>query len=525
VRLKLWIAAALNMRNLWYRTDDSVQPDHVHCESSLPVVPLQQRAALLKLIESKLASRGIDFRSQFAGSSTYCALLASDIAGVYEVLTQLSVALKPERLLVRRGNGLRYDDVFPVEDLTPAHLAEAESALISVCGRAQCHPVSRSGAVELLFLELSGTRYLSRRKRAAKVDWTAEFVSDGPIVKESTRRKGKTPKVHYLEDEPIDVVYTWVDSTDPDWRASMREWANREEVCLGSSNNEERYLDREELRYSLRSLWLFAPYVRNIYLITAGHSPRWLDRSYGNIHVIPHEAIFPEADSLPTFNSHAIEACLHRIPDLAEHFIYFNDDVLLGQETTIETFFTKSGLIKSRFSETASIPAVKPDLSATPTDWASYNAASIVRRDFGLLFERKLKHVPMALTRSLLYEIDERYIDLIARTRRSRFRAQSDLALPTMLAHFYGICTRKVVEWEHVPNEYLYADTGRSDFEWKLGEITNTSPTFICLNATRHSDIPLERQQLLLREFLSRMYPWPSPFETLIEGSELPDEH
>src|SRR5690606_2038625 len=103
-----------------------------------------------------------------------------------------------------------------VEDLTPAHLAEAESALISVCGRAQRHPVSRSGAVELLFLEQYGTRYLSRRKRAAKVDWTAEFVSDGPIVKKSIRRKRKTPQVHCLEDEPIDVVYTWVDSTDPD---------------------------------------------------------------------------------------------------------------------------------------------------------------------------------------------------------------------------------------------------------------------------------------------------------------------
>ena len=49
------------------------------------------------------------------------------------------------------------------------------------------------------------------------------------------------------------------------------------------------------------------------------------------IRVVPHSEIFPDTGDLPTFNSHAIEACLHRIPDLSENFLYFNDDVFLGR--------------------------------------------------------------------------------------------------------------------------------------------------------------------------------------------------
>ena len=38
---------------------------------------------------------------------------------------------------------------------------------------------------------------------------------------------------------------------------------------------------------------------------------------------------------LPTFSSPAIEANLHRIPGLSEHFLYFNDDVFLGKKRLI----------------------------------------------------------------------------------------------------------------------------------------------------------------------------------------------
>ena len=42
---------------------------------------------------------------------------------------------------------------------------------------------------------------------------------------------------------------------------------------------------------------------------------------------------------LPTFSSHTIELNLHRIPGLAEHFVYFNDDTFITQNMKREAFF------------------------------------------------------------------------------------------------------------------------------------------------------------------------------------------
>ena len=38
-----------------------------------------------------------------------------------------------------------------------------------------------------------------------------------------------------------------------------------------------RYRDNNELRYSLRSLAKFAPWIRHVYIVTNGQIPYWLD--------------------------------------------------------------------------------------------------------------------------------------------------------------------------------------------------------------------------------------------------------
>ncbi len=76
----------------------------------------------------------------------------------------------------------------------------------------------------------------------------------------------------------VDVVYTWVDGDDEDWLAA------RDERITGlggtpsaRAGGASRYRSRDELRYSMRSLHLFAPWVRRIHLVTAGQVPSWLD--------------------------------------------------------------------------------------------------------------------------------------------------------------------------------------------------------------------------------------------------------
>lgn len=153
---------------------------------------------------------------------------------------------------------------------------------------------------------------------------------------------------------PIDIVYTWVDGNDPKWLTNKKKYVSqrKKKAKLDQSSHEKcRYQNIDELKYSLRSVFKFATFVRKIFIVTAGQTPSWFEQELNRnkqaskIKIISHETIFPKPleKYLPTFNSIAIEMNLHRIPDLAEHFIYMNDDVFFGRKVYPEHFITLSG--------------------------------------------------------------------------------------------------------------------------------------------------------------------------------------
>lgn len=475
----------------------------------LPPVPRMRRKATLRLLEAALAKHDLEYRVRETECRVYCAVLASDLELVCGVLNKLNRDDSSTRFRVWMGKGASYGKSCDAAKLRISDAIAADSLVVGIPYRNSDLRVERSGGVEILLLENRDVRLVAKRWRAEHVDWTSDFTSqapEAPSAKVNVRR-------HALEREPVDIVYTWVDSDDEQWRRSLSEWAAVEHVELESSNNDERYIDREELRFSLRSIWLYAPFVRNIYIVTSGHRPHWLEEGAGNVRIVPHHEIFPDPSVLPTFNSHAIEASLHRIPGLAENFIYFNDDVFLGREVRRETFYTQAGLIKSRFSPSSFTAAVEPGPAAIPTDWASYNATRFMSDQFGVQFDRKMKHVPMAMKRSVLEEMESHYPEIFERTRAARFRSCRDFSIPSMLAHYYAIATGRGVEWENVAGEYMYADTGRSDFPHRIQAIRKVQPTFLCLNVTKHTDFALDRQAGMLQTYLKGRYPIASPYE------------
>jgi hypothetical protein len=103
--------------------------------------------------------------------------------------------------------------------------------------------------------------------------------------------------------EPIDVVYTWVNGSDPIWHATMSEYKHRElmrrkygegwEKLLGvnapadtKTGSANRYRDSNELKYSLRSLVKYAPWVRRIFIVTANQVPSWLNLADDRVRII-----------------------------------------------------------------------------------------------------------------------------------------------------------------------------------------------------------------------------------------------
>lgn len=113
---------------------------------------------------------------------------------------------------------------------------------------------------------------------------------------------------------------------------------NRNDDAFG----ENRFSDKDELKYSLRSVEKYANWINNIFIVTNGQVPNWLNTNHSKIRIINHKDIYPNQSHLPTFNSASIECHLHRIKDLSKKFIYLNDDFLFGQPVYLEDFYSRS---------------------------------------------------------------------------------------------------------------------------------------------------------------------------------------
>ncbi|XP_019769208.2 N-acetylglucosamine-1-phosphotransferase subunits alpha/beta isoform X2 [Dendroctonus ponderosae] len=139
--------------------------------------------------------------------------------------------------------------------------------------------------------------------------------------------------------EPIDIVYTWVNGSDQQFIQEMHKYM---QAKANTDSSKKRFEDKNELRFSLRSLEKFAPWINHVYLVTNGQIPYWLNLDYQKVTLITHDMIFKNSSNLPTFSSPAIESNLHRIPGLSKRFIYFNDDIFLGKPLYLEDLYSQS---------------------------------------------------------------------------------------------------------------------------------------------------------------------------------------
>jgi hypothetical protein len=306
---------------------------------------------------------------------------------------------------------------------------------------------------------------------------------------------------------PIDVVYTWVDGSDHAW---LRRRAEAEQSPYhAESANAARYLDREELRYSLRSLHLNAPWVRHVYLVTDTQRPHWLDPEAPGLTVVDHRDLFDDPDCLPTFNSHAIETQLHRIEGLSEHFLYFNDDMFVGRPVGPQLFFEPNGLAKF-FPAQTYIDMDPVSRADTPPDAAFKNDRALIERAFGRTISQMMRHVPYPLQRSVLAEMAKEFDEDLARTARSAFRDVADVSAVT-LQHYYAYLTGRAVTGR---TQAAYVELGMPDVAERLELLLERRDreTF-CINDAGLSAELAEERSAMMRRFLEAYFPVPSPWE------------
>lgn len=294
---------------------------------------------------------------------------------------------------------------------------------------------------------------------------------------------------------PIDVVYTWVDGSRPDYRALLERWSGRPRDL-----NPERFRDPFDLlRHSLRSLALHAPWVRNVYLFTCRPQvPSWLRLDHPRLRVVHHDEVFTDPSSLPTFNSNVIEAHLHLLPGISDRFLYFNDDYFLGAPATPSDFFDPDGRIK-----------VFGTLFGRPLRHRIYERQLL---SFGLV-----EHGPNLIDRTEWEAMQIHAKDEFATLRSHRFRQPDDLRPDRLYRwHLLTNCRDQAVAepvWRFLRHSaFVKITRDLPRFESASARLLRSPKKFICFNDDQGPD-PNPAVIASVRRLLASLYPVPGPFE------------
>jgi len=383
--------------------------------------------------------------------------------------------------------------------------------------------------VRLIVLDASGRRLLRLRlelwtedelnvtspgpnpiSTSAPKAWFRERVLSNPAGQRVLARLVPAP----LTTEPdfdVDVVYTWVNDQDPDWKLLYE--ANRGDRPPRDATSLARFLNRNELLYSLRSIDEFAPWVRNIYVLTNCSPPPWVNLEHPRLFWVTHEQVFPST-ALPTFNSHAIESRLHHIPGLSKHFLYFNDDFLLSKPARKGHFFSAAGLCLPKLESWGRVNG-----PVQPGDPDYLNAARLGQT---LLFERFGKaatqlhqHTAYALRVDLLAELEAHFPDEFARTAHARFRSTTDISVASFLSHHYALVRAQAAHLTANVALVQARNAYRARFRRLLaGRSTSPAklPLTVCINDGEGS-ADNDDWNRAVTDFLQTMYPRASQFE------------
>lgn len=308
----------------------------------------------------------------------------------------------------------------------------------------------------------------------------------------------------------IDLVYLWVNGDDPVWKAkhdAFKETKHTDEAVDGKG----RYVSHDELKYSLRSAEMYAPWIRRIFIVTDNQVPEWLNTANPKVQIVDHTEILPP-EALPCFNSRIIEHHLHLIPGLSEHFLYANDDMFFNRLVKPTDFFSaKDGLPIIRFNRRPlrkwgtwfRLHVLHKPLSNYKL--AIHNSALLVEARYGTYYSGKGHHnidaylkSTNALTRQLFKaEIDATITNHVRSDNDVQRNIYSYVALAEHKGHLDYV-TQHTSFRLHNDNHRLYK------------KLTHYHPMLFCINDSQYAnDADRERAA----NFLSSYFTQKSSFE------------
>lgn len=333
-------------------------------------------------------------------------------------------------------------------------------------------------------------------------------------------------------DFDVDFVYTWVNGSDPDWlttKAKFQGILNSSDVNADSIANM-RFRDREELRYSLRSIQKNAPWVRKVHIVVAGdQKPSWANIKHPMINIVRHEDIFPKRfptrrRTLPTYNSFAIEQYIDNIPGLSEHFVLMNDDFFIGRPVEKSKFFTFEGYPKVAFQDNWLVQSrvCRANLTGSSANhsylWAALNTYRLLDETYGHEERRLVMHQAYPLTKSLYRKAKDLFPMAFKTTAMNRFRTREDF-IPVFLALYSGFHYGTAVKLRPAEYPTNTAVQFGDDFEKNSEMINSFDPTqydvFFINDHTSDtaSEEDLDKLTVDMQSWMANMFPELSQFE------------
>ncbi len=308
----------------------------------------------------------------------------------------------------------------------------------------------------------------------------------------------------------IDLVYLWVDGNDPKWQAKRNSFFGIK-VENSSSNFNGRYANNDELKYSLRSIERYAPWIRKIFIVTDDQTPEWLDIGNPKIQIIDHKEILPR-ESLPCFNSNLLEQFIYKIPNLSEHFLLSCDDMFLNKTISPTSFFASDGFPIIRLNRKPFRRFrwfLREHIFKKPHKLFSvslFNAAELVKHKFGVFYNGLPHHNIDSYIKSDCSRVSEQVfkkeIDLM---KTNHIRNVNDVA---RIVYSYVALAEKRGHLRYVSNdESLHIHIQKDRHFEKLKKF---NPTFFCMNDTEYAD---DNDRMKLKVWLSTRFPEKSEFE------------
>ena len=298
--------------------------------------------------------------------------------------------------------------------------------------------------------------------------------------------------------EKIDLVLLYVNMQDSVWQKSYFKYLPNKTI------DQARFRDWGIFKYFFRCIDKNMPYINKIHMVVSNieQVPEWIDQE--KVHIVLHEDIMPK-DLLPCFNSLTLELFLKNIPDLAEQFVYFNDDM-----------FVLNYIDQTKLFRDDKACTIFKHHRLNPTTPIYYQ---ILKKVNDVVFNKiacpiKLEpneylvvpHTPVPFLKSSLEEVWEKYEPEIKSSISSLRDRQKDLN-PLMYS-LYQFAQNKV--YLDYPNE-LYLD-GQVPFNYSKF-ITDNTLQYVCINDEGWTEKDFNWIKKALHEIFEIKFPEKSKYE------------